>query len=98
MQTNGAVDRSLLLGTLHGSARDSLLPLDFGISLLDFGLSACPIKETRPIFAAKRLFLSLPYLSAFRLQPWAILYSCFAAKIWLATLLMLAGEQSTTLS
>jgi hypothetical protein len=65
MQTNGAVDRSLLLGTLHGSARDSLLPLDFGISLLDFGLS--PIKETRPIFAAKRLFLSLPYLSAFGL-------------------------------
>jgi len=39
MQTSGPVDRSLLLGTLHDSVRDSLLPLDFGISLLDFGLS-----------------------------------------------------------
>jgi hypothetical protein len=46
MQTNGAVDRSLLLGTLHDSARDSLLPLDFGITLLDFGLSADARKET----------------------------------------------------
>ncbi len=47
MQTNGAVDRlTLLLGTLvvrlytfwglYGSARDNLLPLDFGPSLLDF--------------------------------------------------------------
>jgi hypothetical protein len=39
MQISGAVDRSLLLGTLHDSARDSLLPLDFGISLLDFSPS-----------------------------------------------------------
>jgi hypothetical protein len=37
MQTRAAVDRSLLLGTLHGSVRESLLPLDFGIRLLDFG-------------------------------------------------------------
>ena len=42
MQTRAAVERSLLLGTLHGSARDSLLPLDFGLSLLDFGLRPAP--------------------------------------------------------
>jgi len=39
MQTSGSVDRLLLLGTSHDSARHSLLPLDLGISLLDFGRS-----------------------------------------------------------
>ena len=77
MQIRAAVDWSRLLGTLHDSARESLLPLDFGISLLDFGPTGCPINsETHRVLLSMQAAINdvaRGNLLAYSLRPETVL-------------------------